>query len=236
MRNTMLTFIPLLFFTGLFAQKTEYGIAFNSGLFSFSGPSSGKYSQINYDNTKNNGYTNNPYGSLAGLCYGLSLNIKRVTKKNLDLGLDLGFETLRSKVNINAVNGSSTASSFKIPAAGTTFLNSHFINLYPYIGHRFSIKKIIFDLAGGLDFAYCLAASEKGNAKAENGTIYITALDRKTINLDIRPRIQLSAGYQKWGFYIGYSYGLTNYTAAYVGGTNECYGRLARFGLTYRVK
>jgi len=236
MQKTFLTLLTVLFLTNSFGQKTEFRIAFNSGLFSFSGQSAEKYSQINFSNSSNSGYTNNPYGSMAGLCYGLSGNLKRVTKKNLVLGLDMGYETLRSKIKISAISGNTGTSTYEYSATGQTFLNYNFINLFPYIGHRFNVRKVSFDIVGGFDIAYCLKAREKGNASVTNGTKYTTSVDRKTINTDIRPRIQISADYQKIGIYVGYSYGLANYMSGYVGGTNECYARLTRFGLTYRLK
>ena len=236
MQKTFLTLLLALFLTNVFGQKTEFRIAFNSGLFSFSGQSAEKYSQINFSDQTKSGYTNNPYGSKGGICYGLSGNVKRITKKNLNLGFDLGFETLRSKVNITAINGNSGTSTYEYSASGQTFLNYDFINLFPYIGQRLYIRKVSLDIVGGFDIAYCIKSTEKGNATATNGTKYTTSVDRKTINTDIRPRIQFSADYQKIGVYVGYSYGLTNYKSGYIGGTNECYARLVRFGLTYRIR
>ncbi|MDZ7934653.1 MAG: hypothetical protein U5M51_06775 [Emticicia sp.] len=236
MQKTFLTLLLALFLTNIFGQKTEFKLTLNSGLFSFNGQSSDKNSQINFSNLTNSGYTNNPYGSMRGICYGLSGNLKRVTKKNLDIGLDLGFETLRSKVNITSINDYIGTSTYEYTASGQTFLNSNFINLFPYIGQRFNIRKLSLDIVGGLEIAYCLTATEKGDATATNGTKYTTSVDRKTINTDIRPRIQFSADYKKTGIYIGYSYGLANYKSGYEGGTNECYARLIRFGLTYRLK
>ena len=236
MQKTFLTLLTVLFLANAFGQKTEFRIAFNSGLFSFSGQSAEKYSQINFSNSTNSGYTNNPYGSMVGLCYGLSGNLKRVAKKNLVLGLDIGHETLRSKINISTISGYTGTSTYEYTATGQTFLNYNFINLFPYIGQRFNIRKVSFDIVGGFDIAYCLKATEKGKASATNGTKYTTLVDRKTISTEIRPRIQFSADYQKIGIYIGYSYGLANYMSGYDGRTNECYARLARFGLTYRIK
>ena len=236
MQKTFLILLTVLFLTKAFGQKTEFRLAFNSGLFSFSGQSAGKYSYMIFSNPTNYGYTNNPYGSMSGLCYGLSGNLKRVTKKNVVLGLDMGYETLRSKINISAINDYTDTSTNKYTATGQTFLNYNFINFYPYIGHRFSIRKVALDIVGGFDFAYCLKATEKDDASANNGTKCTNSVDRKTINTDIRPRIQFSADYQKIGIYVGYSYGLANYMSGYVGGTNECYARLVRFGLTYRLK
>jgi hypothetical protein len=104
MKKSLLTVFVLLFWTAIFGQKTELRISLNSGLFSFSGQSAEKMTAINYSNSTNSGYTNNPYGSKTGLCYGLSANLKTISKQNIVLGLDVGYETLRSNVAINAAN------------------------------------------------------------------------------------------------------------------------------------
>lgn len=238
MKKTVLTFIAFLFLTNVFGQKTEVKVLFNSGFFKFSGPYSRANTSINYSEVSHSGYTNNPYGTHPGMGYGLSLNVKKINKKNLVAGLDIGYETMKSMVNINIVDGFTGSSTYQYTASGQTFLNYNFINLYPQLGYRFNKKSISFDLTGGFDIAYCLNGIEKGSATATNGTKYTTSLDRKTINRDIRSRIQLSADYHRSGIYLGYSHGLSNYTAGYIGGTgsNESNARLIRFGLTYRLK
>ena len=237
MQKTLLTLILLLFLINTFGQKTEIRVSLNSGLFSFSGRSAESTSFINFDNFINSGYTNNPFGSNAGLGYGLSGDLKRVSKKDLVFGLDLGYEYLRSKILINEIVFYPGAPNIH-SASGKTFLNYNFINLYPYIGHRFNSKKFTFDIIAGFDVGYCLNTSERGNATDSNGIKYKASLDKKRINADIRPRVQFSVDYNKVGAYVGYSYGLKNYASGYFDGTEdgECYARLMRFGLTYRIK
>jgi hypothetical protein len=236
LQKTILTLTAMLLSAIVWGQKTEFNLSFNSGLFSFSGESAESTSFINYSSSTNSGYTNNPYGSKNGACYGVSANIKRVSKQGLIVGADLGYENLSSKIFINSISDYSGFITNGYDATGKTLLNYDFINLYPFIGKRFNANKVSFDLTGGIEFAYCLATKENGNATATNGTKYTTAVERKTIKTDTRPRIQFSAGYQNMGVYIGYSYGLANYMEGYVGGINECYARLIRFGLTYQIK
>jgi hypothetical protein len=236
MKKLPLTFISFLFLTNIFGQKTEFSVSLNSGLFKFTGQSAVRNSFINYSNSTNNGYTNNPYGSNVGLCYGLSANLKRVTKYNLILGFDVGLETLRSKVFIDRISGFTGTSTYEYPATGKSFLNNDFVNIYPSIGYRINLNQISLDINGGFDLAYGFKSTETGDAIATNGTGFITSLERHITTSDIRPRIQLSIAYQKTGIYIGYSEGSANYMAGMVGGTNESFGRLIRFGLSYRVK
>ncbi|QKJ61910.1 outer membrane beta-barrel protein [Flavobacterium sp. M31R6] len=223
--------------SNIYGQKTELRVSLNSGLFSFSGQSAAENSQINlYDQSSNTGYTNDPYGSKNGFCYGVSLNLKRVTKSNVIYGIDFGYETLRSKVSIQSVNGFDGTSPFAKNASGQTFLNINSLNLNPSVGYRFNINKFPLDLVGGFDIGYILKAREIGNATDMDGIEYSTSLDRKTINYDFRPRVQISTDYKKFGLYLGYSIGLSNYLEGYIGGVNEAYSRMMRFGITYKLK
>jgi hypothetical protein len=240
MKKSVWAIIFLFISTFTHAQKTEFGISLNSGLFSFAGSLAESTSFINYNAETNSGYTNDQYGSKNGLSYGISANIKYITDQNIILGVDLGYEELRSKVSINSVWSSGEGSEgVYYDATGQTFLNNDFINIFPQIGCRFKSKKVYFDLVVGWDIAFDMNANEKGEATASNGITYTTSRDRETIGTDFRPRIQLSANYKKTGIYAGYSYGITNYTpdyfwgTSYIGGT---YSRFFRFGLTYRLK
>jgi hypothetical protein len=76
------------------------------------------------------------------------------------------------------------------------------------MGYRIKSKNISFDLSGGFEVGYCLGATEKGNATATRGIKYSVSRESKTITIDIRPWFKLSAMYQKFGLYTGYSSGL----------------------------
>lgn len=225
-------------FNACFGQKNEFIISLNSGLFSFSGSAAKSVSAINYDDKNNTGYTNSPWGSQNGLCYGVSINTKRVTKKNMLLGVDLGFENLQSKISIDRINVSNNTGGSQLSATGKTYLNSNFINLFPYLGYRFFIKKISFDLTGGVEEAMRLSAYDQGSAVAENGKTYSIKRDKfYEIDFDFRPRVQLSSNFNKFGVYVGYSKGLRNYLNGYDGsGFVEGYASLIRFGVTYQLK
>lgn len=237
MKQTFLTFCLFLLLTNVFGQKTEFGISLNSGLFSFSGTSSQNTTSINYDDQTNSGYTNNPWGSKSALCYGVSLKAERVTKRNLIIGLDLGYEVLSSKISIDRIDGFNGVNTYQLNATGETFLKSNFINFNPFIGYRLMVKDISFDLVGGFDIGHCLATNENGKATDSNGKKYTTSEDRKTIKNDFRPRIQFSSSYKKFGLYIGYSFGQTNYLSDMLGNaTFESYSRIIRFGVSYQIK
>jgi len=98
----------------LTGQKTEIKGALNSGLFSFSGLTARGTTSINWDDQTNSGYTNGVYCSKSALCYGISINLDRVTKRNFLFGIDLGYETLRSKMNIDRIDGYTGNSTYQI--------------------------------------------------------------------------------------------------------------------------
>jgi hypothetical protein len=233
LRQALLTISASLFLGVAFSQQVDINLSLNSGLFSFAGASAASSSFINFDEDTHTAYTNHPFGSQNGFGYGLSANLKVASNSSFIYGLDLGYEIMKSRI---AIDGISTSGA-QIAATGETSIHYQFINLFPFLGYRLqSNKKIFFDITLGLDNAYCLKATEKGKATMSDGTVYATNVDRKTITTDIRPRIQLSANYERVGVYIGYSLGLRNYLVDYVGGTNECYSRIIRFGLSYRLK
>jgi hypothetical protein len=236
MRHLFLPILCLLSLTTVVGQTTEYAVSLNSGLFSFGGPSAEATSSINYDDRSQSGYTNNPYGSRNGLCAGLSGSVKRVGRAGFIVGVDLGYDLLRSRVRLDAVNGFTGKATYSYPATGDTYLNYSFLNAYPFVGYRLRLRTLSFDLTGGIDAAYCLKAVEAGAATATNDTRYTTSRDRRTLDYDARYRFQLLVSRKRLGVYAGYSRSPFNYKAGYVGGVNECYARLIRFGLTYRLR
>lgn len=237
MKHLLLTLATLAILTDGSAQKIELRASANSGLFSFAGNSTHAITTFNYDDQTQSGYTNNPYGTKAGVCYGLSLNLKRVAKSNILFGFDAGYESLRSKVSINKIDGYNGTSTYQYDATGQAYLNSNNLNVSPFIGYRLTVAAVSFDVTCGLDFAYILQSKEKGSASAFNGKTYTSSVDRKNLNVDVSPRIQLSADYKRIGVYTGYSYGLMNYLASYKGdAVFDAYARFVRFGVTYQLK
>jgi hypothetical protein len=104
------------------------------------------------------------------------------------------------------------------------------------MGYRIKSKNISFNLTGGFKVGYCLGATEKGNATASNGLKYSVSRESKTITIDIRPGLKLSARYQKFGLYTGYSSGLINHEMWVKGdGRWESYSRLVRVGIMYQI-
>jgi hypothetical protein len=235
MKNVILLLLLIAITLPSLAQKTEAFLSVNSGLFSFQGVSAEKTSQINLY-SDNIGYTNNPFGAEKGFSYGLSYQIQYLSKNNFIAGISLGYENLRSKTTLNTVNGFDGKTTFQVAASGRSNLSHHFINGFPYVGYRLVNKPIAVDLTGGFDIGYLLKSFESGQAIGTNGVNYKSALERTSIKLDLRPRVQLSAGYAKLGLYVGYAYGLKNYRSGWVGGPNQCNSELIRFGIMYKLQ
>jgi hypothetical protein len=235
MKKLLLIAFSFLIYSNSYSQKTELRVSLDSGLSSFTGENAESFSFINLYNQSASGYTNNPYGSKNVVSYGVSVNLKRVTKVNLIYGIGIGYENMGSKTSIGSVSVYDGENSFNVPASGKTIMSINTINANPFIGYRFNASRLPIDLVAGFDFANILNTKECGDATDANGNKYTTSLDRKTISTDFRPRIQVSTDYKKFGVYLGYSFGLSNYMEGYIGGTNGVHSKIFRFGITYQV-
>ncbi|MEX0721791.1 MAG: hypothetical protein WD059_14045 [Balneolaceae bacterium] len=231
MKNLSLLIIQFLFITSIYGQGNEYSVHLNSGLFSFGGESATQNTMINVG--ANHAYTNNPFGSKKALSYGLAGQYQRVTESNILLGIQSGYEKLRSRVTIDRVfvtyDGSSSAN-------GRTYFEHNFINLYPFVGYRFTVQNLNVDLALGPEFGFHLSSREKGEATTDDGSTFKTDYERNDPGRDFRIRPSLTFHYKNWGVSTGYSFGLHNYLEGSIGGVNKAYAQLIRFGITYKLQ
>ncbi len=234
MRRYLIILILISFIQFCQGQKLEYSVQLGSGLFSFGGKSSTNTSFLNISDQSNiSNYTNNPYGQKSGFSFSISSQIQKLTLTKKIFGLQIGYESLTSKVTLIYYPGGDFIYSPPINC-GQTYLMNHFINLFPYFGQRFVIKSIDLDLTGGADFGFCTESEENGSALINN-TKYTSNVSRDKPSLDFRLRAGLTAYYKKTGLSIGYSYGLTNYTPRIMGANLEEYSRLFRFGIIYKI-
>jgi hypothetical protein len=252
MKKLLLSLITLLFLTNAFGQKFEFNASLNSGLFSFVGSTAFRNTfLVTYTGPHGNTQIGPCIGSRSGLSYGWSFNLKRVAKKKYFFGLDIGYEVLRSRASINReyeytldsttmiLNGTNYKYNLVTRnITGNVFTNNYFVNVSPFIGYRCKYKKINFDLSVAMDMAYYLNIKVGGSAKKSDGTYYnITYYPmQKHMDVDFRPRFQLSSGYKKIGVYIGYAYGISNY-AKNAGGQYPpvLTSKIFRFGITYKL-
>lgn len=221
-------------------SRSEVSIVLGSGMFSLAGKAATSNTGIAvYDGQNTAAFkTYNPYGKLGGPSYGVHVNFKRISPEHLIFGLEAGIEVLRSKVAITRLLGTNTTGgTYRLDATGQSFLNFRFLNFAPFIGYRHLVKGVNVDVTTGLDLGYCLNVHEQGKATDANGNQY--EINRGTHSSqsrsDIRYRTQLSASYHRFGTYVGYSLGLSNYLDQAPGTTSNCKSRLVRFGLSYRI-
>ena len=228
MKKLGLLLLSLFIINTAYGQETEYSVHLNSGLFSFGGESATAISWIDHRMNGPN-RTNNPYGSNNALSYGLMAQAQRVTQSQFVFGLQTGYEVLRSSVQITDINA-------VIDASGNTIFRHSFINIYPYLGYRFSVRDFDIDVKLGPEAGLPTSSKENGEATLhDDGSTITTNYERNMPDTDYRLRSSATIHYQKWGFSVGYSYGLYNYRSGWIGGTNKAYSRLIRLGVSYKL-
>jgi hypothetical protein len=248
----------LLAISPVFAQKLELSVQANSNLFHFSGNSAVGNSMVIQGNTASNptvdkmSYTNNPYGNKNGFGYGGSVQGQFVTKSGFIVGMQAGYEFLRSQVDINTYIPYSSeyllANSLYATAAytvkGHTSLQNQTININPYIGYRLHLSKVKLDILPGMDIGLTLKTTDKGSVKDNNGNVYPVNRELSKAPTDVRLRLGAVASYGRYGLNASYAHGVTNYLSGIVstsgsnsgdGSTFSAHSELFRLGLSYRV-
>jgi hypothetical protein len=252
MKKLLLTLSAFFLLIQSYAQKIEITLQANSGLFHYSGNSTAASSFFLPGQTANQYRSNNPYGSENGFSYGAGAQAAFVSKNGFIIGLQAGYEVLKSKEAINGVYPYynyyapdfytiATANSSPVPARGQAFTINRDITLNPYIGYRLHARNIKIDLMPGVDISYNVNSYNKGKATASDGTVY-TANDKlpKAPN-DLRLRFGAAASWGKWGITASYAHGLVNYVSNldyYLGepaGRNIVRSEVVRFGISYRI-
>lgn len=230
-----LLFFVLAIFTTVFAfgQHAEYSLGLHTGLLSYRGASAESSSFLIYDQVDKSGYTNNPYGRKPAAGYGLSLKSQHVGRGHMLFGGALEYEVLRSRIELTRVTvyGGFIAPTYE--AEGRTILRSDFVNLHPFAGYRLGRRDWHLDLSAGLDVAACVNAREKARAIASNNYTFTSTSERKSLDWDFRPRLDLSLVHNRFGLSGSYSFGQSNYLQHYIGGNGECYSRVLRVGISY---
>lgn len=231
-RNLLLAISIFTFVNFSYGQKTEINFNAYSGLFSFHGNGTATNSSVGWSQFDPVWRTSIPYGQKSAFSYAFELQTQRITSKHFIYGVGLGFESLQSKVHIDT----SVFSAFIVnvsPANGTMILKNTFITVNPYLGHRYSLGNISFDLLAGIDIAYCLKSTELIWQTPDTKASLVAQNDLAKPTFDIRPRIQFKTQIKKFGFIAGYSLGLTNYQSQ---DNKKAYASFLRLGLSYQIK
>jgi hypothetical protein len=219
MKKLVLALFGILSIASLYAQKIEVSVQANSGLFHYSGISTTSSSDIILAPESKNNYTNNPYGNKNGFSYGFDVHAQLVTKSGFIIGLQTGYDILRSKEDLTGVHPLPVPSfdlfanyvPIDIPGKGEMYLQDQFINLNPYIGYRLAFKKVKVDILPGADIAINVNSYDKGKVTTDESTVYQTDLKRANAPADVRLKLGLSATYNRFGIMASYACGLTNY-------------------------
>lgn len=148
------------------------------------------------------------------------------------LGLNVGAEWLRSKVLLDRINGTEGNA---VAATGQTIYRHSFITAHPHLGWRWPVGKLSVDVTAGPELGYNLGSHERGKATGATGTVTTNKDRDASLDVDLRLRGGVAVSYRRYGGYVGYSHGISNYMAGYDGASFEARARLVRFGLTYRL-
>lgn len=235
MKKTSLLLLPLVFTAAAYGQTIEYSFHVNGGLFSFGGEAAAEYSTISVSDvlTEDN-HTLNPYGKEQLFSYGLAVQGSYVTPGQVILGVQAGYELLRSRVAINDLTGE-----FISPPpleSGQTTLTHGFVTLYPAVGYRFTFNEIAVDLSAGPEIGIKIIGRERGEALLQNGSVIDTDTERDSPGTDIRIRPSLTVMYKNLGISAGYSYGLSDYSDDLFQPDGKVFSRYLRFGIAYKFK
>jgi hypothetical protein len=235
MRTAVFILFQFLLLPASYGQSLEYSVHLNSGLYSYAGNSSVSHTFVTERSNSNDVYTNNPYGSNNAISYGLSAQIQRVTENDFFLGVQSGFEVLRSSVQVAQIFSHQYSNS-SVSVSGSTKLRLQNINVYPYWGYRLNIKGNDLDVQIGPEMGFILDSRELGEVQAKDGTTYTIENPESHPDMDVRLRASLSFHYKRWMFNSGYSFGVRNFKAGMVGGpVFTAFSRYLRLGIAYRI-
>jgi hypothetical protein len=250
MKKYLLILTPLML-SGLqlCAQKLEVSVQANTGLFHFAGKSSTATTQVLQGSATAAdpmNRANNPYGNKNGFSYGGSIQAQLVSKGGFIIGLQGGYEVLKSKVDIDKYTPIVylTYQDFLPVAAidpsfavkGHVALQNQSINLNPYIGYRFQLSKVKLDILPGMDLGLILDTRDKGEVKDKDGKIYKVDYKRSKAPTDVRLRLGTAASYGRYGLNASFAHGLTNYMKDVIGDASfNARSEYFRLGLSYRL-
>jgi hypothetical protein len=246
MKYPLLALSAMLLTTQLHAQKIEVSAHADASLYHFAGNGAVSSTFIN-DAGISDSYFNNPYGNKNGFGYGGSIQGQFVSKGGFIIGVQGGYEFLKSEADITSVYPPPSPDAYytfasTMPAArGTAYLQQQNINLNPYLGYRLLFKVITLDLMPGIDFGFNLNSTEKGSATTASPETYTVDRKLQDFPTDVRLRMALAVWYKKFGLTFSYAHGLKNFEPdlnqpyGYTGVAQEAHSELLRFGVCYRI-
>lgn len=216
-----------------YSQKTELRANAYSGLFSFRSSGAASAANISIVGPADGPglFTAYPYGKKSGFSYAFELQAQRVTAQRHLFGAGVGFEKLQSKVGFDSVSTQVGIKSTK----GNIRLTNEFVTFNPYIGHRFALKKILFDVTAGADIAFSTKVYSKAKINFEKESTFSNTYKKHPV--DVRPRVQLNMYYKRMGLLAGYSIGTEDVykNTGYDYLNKKAFANFLRLGISYRL-
>ena len=212
-------------------QRTTYNVGLNSGIFRYTGDNAFEVSAINVYPELRTQFGGTP-GKKTAFSYEITGNIQRITKSRIIFGMELAWQSLQTKTNINGLIPTMYSSYF-MPTTGNTRLTNQFISLTPVAGYRLLDKKIKVDLTTGLELAACISRKEKIDARNPDSDEHLSTTNDLPKNNDLRVRLQLNTSMGRFGLTTGYAAGLTNFYKDE--GFFMARSSFIRLGLNYRL-
>jgi len=237
MKKYFLIILLVFIAAGVKAQSFEVSVQANGGSSGYVGKGTVSTTFLDgADPANHTGYPNGD-GNRQLFSYGADLQFQYTFKSSFILGLQTGYEVLGSKADINGVyDGNETETA----ATGYTEQHAGYVNINPYIGYRFKLKKVRLDVLPGLDLAFGAHESNTVNVTASDNTYYNAHTDNVYYHPsdDVRLRLGLAAYYQKFGITASYSHGLANFTADELADAPVPaeHRNVLRLGISYRIK
>jgi hypothetical protein len=263
MKKLILNLIILFAVSSLLhAQSFEMSVGASSGMFAYKGAGATANTVLieGYQNTNN--YVNNPYGSKYAFSYSAFIQPQYVFKSAFIIGLQGGYDILRSKTAITSVYPYETLAPtyYSVAggaeaASGTDILQAQEIHFNPYIGYRINTGSVKLDVMPGMNFGFDLKARERGSASltgSGSSTPYETNNKLPNLRTDVQLKLGVGAEWHRWSLVASYAYGLSDilpkvYTTVnpeplnggpYIsnsGSDNKIHSSLFELGISYRL-
>jgi hypothetical protein len=240
MRHYLLAVPALLLAAPVLGQTIEYSGRATAGFSQFQGGSATTTTSVitTNDGSSESSRAFNPYGKKTGAGFGASLRAQRVGQAGLLTALDLGFDWMQARTDVNLISYNSATNSSTRTGSGVVQLYTPAITAFGGVGWRLAGTKLALDALVGPELAYVLDAREKGSGASSVNGSWSSDLSRTPANrLDFRLRGDLTLWYSRVGLTASYSNGFANYQPATTATTSpDAKVRLARVGLAYRLK
>jgi hypothetical protein len=215
------------------AQRTTFSVGLNSGFSQFFGKSAVKSASVMTPDPLSSGLprASNRLGGSNAATFGASVSVSREFKNHFLLGLEAGYEMLRSRTDIEVFQ----VDDMLMQTDGYNINNNKFINLFPSAGYDFLLgEKVRLAVTGGADFGIGLSSKSKLVVPEHYDNMYSNN-EGLVPGLDFRPRAQIKVSGDRLGLALSYAHGITNWLNGWAGGATDLHMRAWRIGVQYRI-